>query len=67
MLVLSRRTFERVRIFGDSGEVWVRVLRIDGDRVSLGFEAPENIAIDREEVALRRKENQDIATTNRGP
>lgn len=54
MLVLSRQVFERVRIFGESGSIWVKVLRIDGDRVSLGFEAPKEVAVDREEIVLRK-------------
>jgi carbon storage regulator len=47
MLVLSRKNGESVRI----GEVIeVKVLAIDGSRVKLGFSAPTNVDIQREEL-----------------
>jgi len=47
MLVLSRKHGECVRI-GESIEV--KVLEIDGGRVKLGFSAPPDVAIQREEI-----------------
>jgi carbon storage regulator len=47
MLVLSRKNGESVRI-GDGIEV--KVLAIDGTRVKLGFSAPPNVNIQREEL-----------------
>jgi carbon storage regulator len=47
MLVLSRKNGESVRI-GDVIEV--KVLAIDGNRVKLGFSAPPNVDIQREEL-----------------
>ncbi|QDV34512.1 carbon storage regulator CsrA [Tautonia plasticadhaerens] len=50
MLVLSRKIGERIRI-GD--DVVLTVVRIHGDKVRLGIEAPESVAIHREEVYRR--------------
>ena len=50
MLILSRRLRESVKI-GD--EVTVTVLGVKGDQVRLGFSAPRNLAVHREEVYQR--------------
>jgi len=47
MLVLTRKVGEIIRI-GDN--VTVRVLALRGGQVSLGFEAPSDVRIFREEV-----------------
>jgi len=47
MLVLSRRERERIRL-GDS--IVVTVVRLAGDRVRLGIEAPSDIVVLREEL-----------------
>lgn len=48
MLVLSRKKNERVKIGGD---LWVTVVEIRGDKVRLGFDAPPEVPVHREEVA----------------
>lgn len=48
MLVLSRKPGERVRI---GPRVVVTVVALKGRRVRLAFEAPDDVAIFREEVA----------------
>jgi carbon storage regulator len=48
MLVLSRRESECVRL-GDS--IVVTVVRVSGDRVRLGIEAPSNVVVLRKEIA----------------
>ena len=56
MLVLSRREAERIRI-GDS--IIVTVVRVAGDKVRLGIEAPPDVIVLREELepfAKRRAE-----------
>jgi carbon storage regulator len=50
MLVLSRKIGERIRI-GDN--VVLTVVRIHGDKVRLGIEAPSSVTIHREEVYCR--------------
>ncbi len=52
MLVLSRKVNERICI-GD--DVFVTVVGVQGNRVSLGIEAPEQIPIRRQEVMDRIK------------
>lgn len=47
MLVLSRKPNESVII---DGRITVSVLRLDGDVVRLGIEAPKEISIHRKEV-----------------
>jgi carbon storage regulator len=47
MLVLSRRESERIQL-GDS--IVVTVVRVNGDRVRLGIEAPANVRVLRGEL-----------------
>ncbi len=49
MLVLSRKTGEKIRI-GDN--VFLTVVRIGPDKVRLGIEAPRGVTIVREELLL---------------
>jgi carbon storage regulator len=53
MLVLSRRLNQTIVI---AGRVRVTVLAITPNRVELGVEAPLQIAVDREEIHLRRQQ-----------
>lgn len=47
MLVLSRRESERIRL-GNS--IVVTVVRVSGDKVRLGIEAPPDVLVLREEL-----------------
>ncbi len=58
MLVLSRRAGERIRI-GD--DVVLTVVRVQGDKVRLGIEAPPDVAVHREEVFVRVRAAADAA------
>lgn len=49
MLVLSRKVNERIKIGQD---IYVTIVRIAGDKVRLGIEAPSYLPVHREEVAL---------------
>ena len=51
MLVLSRRENERIRL-GDS--IVVTVVKVAGDRVRLGIEAPADVLVLRGELEPRR-------------
>ncbi len=63
MLVLSRRPGESVRIGSD---VRVRVISVSGHQVRLALEAPDDVAIHREEVFERIVEaNLDAARAAR--
>jgi carbon storage regulator len=50
MLVLSRRQSERIRL-GDS--IVVTVVKVAGDRVRLGIEAPSDVLVLRGELERR--------------
>ena len=61
MLVLSRKQGERIQI---ADAITVTVLSIDGGRVRLGFAAPADVPIHREEVRHRiGAENVEVAVT----
>lgn len=47
MLVLSRKVGEKVVIGGD---ITVTVIEVRGDKVRLGFLAPKDVTVNREEV-----------------
>ena len=47
MLVLSRKESQRIRL-GDS--IVVTVVKISGDKVRIGIEAPENVLVLRDEL-----------------
>lgn len=50
MLILTRREGESVLI-GD--DVTITVLRVKGNQVRLGVNAPKNVAVQREEISER--------------
>ena len=62
MLILTRRPGESVKI-GD--EVTVVVLGVKGGQVRLGFIAPPNIAVHREEVYERIRAEVSLKTAKR--
>lgn len=51
MLCLSRRPTERILIA--QGSIVVTVVRIAGDRVTIGIDADDSVDVLREELALR--------------
>jgi carbon storage regulator len=52
VLILTRRQGERLRI---GEEITVTVLRVTGNQVRLGVDAPREVAVDREEIAERKR------------
>ncbi len=50
MLVLSRKEGESIQI-GDN--IFLKVLRVQGDRIRLGIEAPRHVKVMRSEVEQR--------------
>lgn len=60
MLVLSRKTGERIQI---GNAVVITVLRIRGDQVRLGIQAPVEVAVLREEV----RERSPLVSTGENP
>ncbi len=53
MLVLTRSVGETIVI---DGNIRVTVMGVQGDRVRVGIDAPENVRVDRQEVHQRRTE-----------
>jgi carbon storage regulator len=65
MLILSRRINETIVI---DGRILVRVVRVDGDVVKLGIQAPKDIPVHRLEVYEEiQRENQEALTKGRPP
>lgn len=54
MLVLSRKSGERIQI---GSEIEISVVRVKGDRVQIGIQAPRDVIVRREEIILRQSEN----------
>ena len=62
MLVLSRKESQRIKL-GDS--IVVTVVRVSGDKVRLGIEAPADVPVYRHEIWLAvKQENQAAATAS---
>jgi carbon storage regulator len=57
MLILTRRAGEALRI-GD--EIEVTVMAVNGSQVRIGINAPRNIAVDREEIAERKRRDREV-------
>ena len=57
MLVLSRRERERIKL-GDS--IVVTVVRVAGDKVRLGIEAPADVLVLRKELETRQPANTSV-------
>ncbi|HHC73713.1 MAG TPA: carbon storage regulator [Thiothrix sp.] len=61
MLILTRRVGETLMI-GD--EISVTVLGVKGNQVRLGINAPRNVAVHREEIYERIRNEDDEASSN---
>ena len=56
MLVLSRKKSERIVI--GNGDIVITLVEIRGDKVKIGIEAPESIAVHRREVYEAKKKGK---------
>ena len=61
MLVLSRRESERVRL-GDS--IVLTIVRVSGDKVRLGIEAPADVLVLRDELQPHSEPIAETAATS---
>jgi carbon storage regulator len=52
MLILTRRPSEVIRIGAD---IQVAVISIMGNQVKIGIQAPADVAVDREEIWIRKQ------------
>jgi carbon storage regulator len=64
MLILTRRAGEALRI-GD--EIEVTVMAVNGSQVRIGINAPRNIAVDREEIAERKRRDREAHAVGAKP
>lgn len=55
MLVLTRKSNEKI-VIGKQKQIVVTILKIQGDKVSIGIEAPDDEPIMRKELLLRDSE-----------
>jgi carbon storage regulator len=63
MLVLSRKIGESIVI---DGRITVKIVRLEGDMVKLGIEAPRDVPVHRQEVYDEiQKNNQEALTKSR--
>lgn len=55
LLVLTRSLEEKL-IIGDSGEITITIIDIQGNKVRLGIDAPRHVSVHREEIYHRIQE-----------
>jgi carbon storage regulator len=62
MLILSRKVQESIVI---DGRIVVKVVRIDGDQVKLGIEAPNSVPVHRQEIydEIQRSNREALTST----
>ena len=63
MLILTRRISETIVI---ADEVKVTVLEVKGNQVRLGVDAPREVAVDRQEIHLRKSASRAKSTAVNG-
>ena len=64
MLILSRKIGESIII---DGKIAVRVMRVDGDVVKLGIQAPTEVPVHRQEVYDEIQQSNQAALTKERP
>jgi carbon storage regulator len=62
MLILSRKVGESIRI---NENICITIMDVDGKSIRIGIDAPKTVAIHREEVFLRIKEENQKAVANK--
>lgn len=63
MLILSRKLGESIVI---DGRIIVKIVRLDGDMVKLGIDAPSEVPVHRQEVYDEIQKNNREAVTDTG-
>lgn len=64
MLILSRRVNESIVI---DGRITVKIVRVDGEVVKVGIEAPSDVPVHRQEIYLEIQRNNQEALTKGRP
>lgn len=60
MLILTRRAGEALRIGQD---IEVTVMAVNGAQVRIGINAPRDVPVDREEIALRKRRDREASAS----
>jgi carbon storage regulator len=65
MLILSRKTNESIVI---DGRITVKIVRLEGDIVKIGIEAPRDVPVHRQEVydEIQRNNKQALTSKTQG-
>ncbi len=63
MLILTRRAGQALRI-GD--DIEVTVMAVNGSQVRIGINAPRQVAVDREEIAERKRRERAVSNPAAG-
>jgi len=63
-LILTRRAGEALRI-GD--DIEVTVMAVNGSQVRIGINAPRDVAVDREEIAERKRRDREAERSGDRP
>lgn len=63
MLILTRKIGEKL-VIGDNAEITITAVRVDGNQIRIGIDAPKDIPVHREEIyeqikATKRKNYKD--------
>jgi carbon storage regulator len=61
MLILSRKVGETIVI---DGRISVKIMRLEGELVKLGIEAPADVPVHRQEIYVEIQKSNAEATTN---
>lgn len=61
MLVLTRRIGQQILI--GKGVIQMKVLKVEDGIISIGIKAPQHIDIDREEIYLKKLQQQEATTS----
>ncbi len=64
MLIITRKPGREAIVIDD--DIWIRIISIRDGTVKIGIEAPKDIAVDREEIWERKRENKNYKLTNEG-
>ena len=63
MLILTRRAGEALRIGED---IEVTVMAVNGSQVRIGIKAPRDVAVDRQEIAERKRRDRESHALKQG-
>lgn len=61
MLVLTRKAGQQILI--GKGLIQMKVLKVDDDIISIGIKAPQHIDIDREEIYLKKLQQEQVESS----